>query len=740
MIDSIELPNLDDQSMKNRPLLAPMVQRFMWVVGTVLIVICLLPLVLSFAGVNLSSAGPALTPAVVDGLTTGELGEAAHRALRGSFTHTLFEWSSVCAAAFVGLLAFVQYRQTHESSLLIIGVALMCAGAMDAFHTLAADRLSQAVASNTDLIPFTWAICRMFNGAIQLIGIGIFVFWAKRQVKLSTIGIVAISTGFVIIAYAIVHYSATSGSLPQTMFPDAAVKRPFDLYPLIPFVLCGVIVFPLNLRHNPTLVAAALALSIIPQIATQLYMAFGSFALHDGAFNIAHSLKIVCYLVPLSGILAQYIQTHSENERAESRLREYSNALEEGSESLEEATCLAEAAAKSKAEFLANMSHEIRTPMTAILGYTDLLMDPDHRETEFENTVQTIKRNGEHLLILINDILDLSKFDAGQMTVERVECSLSQVALDVESLMKVKADAKGLSLGVEQTGAVPRTVLADPTRIRQILINLTGNAIKFTETGEVRIILCMIDPPDTHNPRIKFQVKDAGIGMTEEQLAKIFEPFQQADTSTNRKFGGTGLGLSISARLVKLLDGSVSAESTPGEGSCFSIELPMTSAEDMELIENLDAIRNAKPKPSQMCKSKLANQLNARILLAEDGPDNQRLISFHLKKAGATVEIVENGKIAHDRAMEELHNGTPFDAILMDMQMPVMDGYAATTLLRNEGYSEPIIALTAHAMASDRQKCIDAGCDDYATKPIDRALLFETIQRQLRQHAGVVVA
>ena len=384
----------------------------------------------------------------------------------------------------------------------------------------------------------------------------------------------------------------------------------------------------------------------------------------------------------------------------------------------------AEVSNRSKSEFLANMSHEIRTPMTSILGFTDLLLD-NVSTTENIAWASTIKRNGEYLLNLINNILDLSKIDAGKIELEQISTSPHQLIADVVSLMRVPSTAKKLTLDVKFDGSIPEKIQTDPTRLRQVLINLIGNAIKFTEAGGIQVVSRLLNETG-EDPKLQIDVIDTGIGIPSSKIDQIFKPFTQADGSTTRDFGGTGLGLSISKHFIELLGGEFNVSSTFGDGSTFSITIPTGSLDNIKVIQNVveAGVETKNEKVTGITDLPLNNK---RILLTEDGQDNQRLISFVLKKAGAEVTLADNGQIGLDLATTAKTEGRPFDVVLMDMQMPVLDGYSATSQLRSDGYTGPIIALTAHAMSSDRQKCTDAGCDDYTTKPINRKKLIELV-------------
>ncbi|HEV3300340.1 MAG TPA: ATP-binding protein [Planctomycetaceae bacterium] len=384
----------------------------------------------------------------------------------------------------------------------------------------------------------------------------------------------------------------------------------------------------------------------------------------------------------------------------------------------------AQAADRAKSEFLANMSHEIRTPMTAILGFADYLDDSALDRTGAQDALQTIKRNGEHLLAIINDILDLSKIESGKLVIEQVRCSPRQIVADVIELLQVRIAAKGLAATTHFDPRVPLHVLTDPTRLRQIVLNLVSNAVKFTETGGVQVIVRWRDQ-NKSRPLLQIDVVDTGIGMTSDHVSRLFQPFTQADSSTTRRFGGSGLGLAISHRLAEMLGGTITVSSVCGAGSTFQLLLPTPA---LAADGSTDSLRSGDSALRRQQKEPNRQPLTGRrLLLAEDAPDNQRLIMYVLRKAGADVTLAENGAVACELSLAAHDEGKPFDVVLMDMQMPIVDGYQAVKQLRLAGYHEPIIALTAHSMGSDRQVCLDAGCDDFATKPIDRARLISLI-------------
>ena len=392
----------------------------------------------------------------------------------------------------------------------------------------------------------------------------------------------------------------------------------------------------------------------------------------------------------------------------------------------------AERANLSKGEFLANMSHELRTPMTAILGYCEVMLDEEAsggKSSDRVHAARLIQRNSHHLLELIDDILDLSKIEAKKLHVESIAYSPATVISDVMDLMQVRADASGLDLSARLETPVPERIQGDPTRLRQILVNLLGNAIKFTSAGRVELRVGLVDR-DT-DPRLAFTVVDTGIGITAEHLSTLFQPFQQADASVSRQYGGTGLGLAICRRLTELMGGSITAESCFGSGSSFRFTLPAGHQDGVAMISDLRSRPRGQREGESRDDRHAGAALDGRLLLAEDTPDIRLLISQILRKAGADVEVAPNGQIAFDRIMQEEQLDRPFDAVLMDMQMPVLDGYDATRLLRNAGYTRPIIALTAHAMSGASEACLAAGCDAFLSKPVSRARLIRMMATYL---------
>jgi len=399
--------------------------------------------------------------------------------------------------------------------------------------------------------------------------------------------------------------------------------------------------------------------------------------------------------------------------------------LDEQNVELGEAKRAAEVASQSKSAFLANMSHEIRTPMNAIMGFADVLrrglVEDERRRLEY---LDVIHRSGSHLIELINDILDLSKIEAGKLTVEKTETNPHRIMQDVVNVLRVQADQAGIGLHALTHGLVPASIQSDPTRLRQILVNLVGNAVKFTRHGQVTLACRMA--AGSAVPRLEFEIQDTGIGMTAEQLTRIFDPFEQADNSVTRRFGGTGLGLSISKRLAEALGGDIRVESTPGQGSTFTVAVETGPLEGVLMVDAHSANKLSQNQAEAGRATSAVRLRPARVLLVDDGASNRELLALLLGRAGADVHEATNGVEALQRVEE-----SAFDLVLMDMQMPVMDGYTATQRLRELGHTMPIVAMTANAMQGDEDKCRTAGCSHFLTKPIDIDRLWKLLTETL---------
>lgn len=393
----------------------------------------------------------------------------------------------------------------------------------------------------------------------------------------------------------------------------------------------------------------------------------------------------------------------------------------------------AEEASRAKTDFVANMSHEIRTPLTAILGFAELLKDPELGSNSVGEFVRTIQRSAHYLMTILDDVLDSAKIESGRMSIEKVGVDPALLLEEITETIASSASDKGIELEIFFDTRVPKSIQSDPTRLRQILLNIVGNAVKFTERGSVHIrVEC-----DPGNEVMKFHIIDTGIGMTEEQvqIVSLFDAFRQADTSTTRQYGGTGLGLRISNSLAQMLGGGLEIKSKVNVGSAFTVVIATGCLKHVNWRNPNEAKRVRRDGENrETCLATDGSKLplkGFRVLVAEDGPDNQRLIKLLLEKAGACVTLCENGQIALD-AMEMFPPETMPHLILMDMQMPEVDGYTATQTLRTRGLRLPIVAITAHAMKGERERCLLAGCDEYLPKPLDRKVLIETCSRLIQ--------
>ncbi|MEM7378753.1 MAG: ATP-binding protein, partial [Pseudomonadota bacterium] len=381
----------------------------------------------------------------------------------------------------------------------------------------------------------------------------------------------------------------------------------------------------------------------------------------------------------------------------------------------------AEIANQAKSDFLSNMSHEIRTPLTAVLGFADVMKSSAFsNDARYQQYLDTISRSGNHLLTLINDILDLSKVEAGKLEVELLPIDPCLLLIDVEDLLRDRADSKSVGLTASIEGTIPSEVSSDPVRFKQIITNLVGNAIKFTEEGGVRLVARY----DEAVQALSVSVHDTGIGMTPEQASNVFQEFTQADTSTTRRFGGTGLGLSISRKLANALGGDIAVSSVMGEGSTFTVTV-RAEALSAARITDLDTVRHARQLAAAQA-SMVPVFAGQPVLVADDAEENRVLLTVLLEERGLTVHTVENGQLA----VEAIAEGD-YQIVLSDLNMPVLDGYGLVATVRRDGCELPIVALTADAMKGMRERVVAAGFTDYLTKPVELPALNTVLQRYL---------
>lgn len=389
---------------------------------------------------------------------------------------------------------------------------------------------------------------------------------------------------------------------------------------------------------------------------------------------------------------------------------------------LQNAKDAAESAARAKSDFLANVSHEVRSPMSVIVGYSDLLLDPETSPIDRKAAAAAIRRNGQHLLQVINDVLDISRIEAGKMPVELADVAPWELLQAVFETYQVQAAEKQIQLTLTAEGVVPASISADATRLRQILINLLSNALKFTDPRKQVAVKISVQ----RDPQVLcFSVTDQGIGMTPEQMSRLFMPFEQADSSMTRKYGGTGLGLSISKLLAEAMGGWIEVQSLPGVGSTFRLLLPL---EDDSILKPVTTAVSDQPMLTARLMMPAHKPVSGgRILLVDDSLDLQTLMSYRLRTAGYDVTAAANGRIGMDLALQQ-----PFDVIIMDIQMPEMDGHTASRELRKQGYLGPIIGLSAHALKGEREKSLANGMNEYLTKPVDTEVLKATIRKFLQ--------
>lgn len=521
--------------------------------------VCVAPFVLNLCGVDFSSFKLQLD------IHNTDLVNHLFHVHRGAFTHALLEWSAFSVAVLTAMLAFAHYAIKRDPITPIVCLALLCAGVMDAFHTLAATRLIEAHAENSNLVPFTWAVCRFFNAIICLIGV-VFVlriYQEKDKDKYSSSSIVKIIIAglcFALLSYAVIYYSSHAYSLPQTQFPNHVITRPWDIAPLFVFLMT-MVGYKVLFNKRPNAFTHSLVVSTIPDIAVQVHMAFGSSALFDNHFNIAHFLKAFAYLIPFIGLLFDYVHTHRKQLASENSLKEQAQALKTAKENAEKANA-------AKSLFLANISHEVRTPMHGVLSFAELGVERSEEgsHSELKDFFSEILKTGHRLMSLLNDLLDLSKLETGKATYTFAQHDMTTLIDSALSQYQSFAQEKKVNLVTSYENS-DSTAEFDEIKIYQVLGNLMTNAIKFSHEGtEIQLKLV------TNGDSLSVFVENEGIPIPEDEIDSIFDAFTQS-SNTRTNAGGTGLGLPICKKIIEDHGGSIQAECKNNKVT-FSFKMP----------------------------------------------------------------------------------------------------------------------------------------------------------------------
>ncbi|SMF20888.1 Signal transduction histidine kinase [Alteromonadaceae bacterium Bs31] len=634
----------------------------------------------------------------------------------GPQLHTLMEWCAILCAFFTAAIAFSHFRLTGNMVTPVIGLSLVFAALMDIFHSITAARLLDTVSHSEILVPFSWVAARTFNAFIILIAVSSLLLLHGR-VKWASVSklFMGLCLVFFVLGYLVIQWCISSDSVPKSIYPNDLVKRPFDVIPLVVYIFAGAFIFPKFKKRFPSIFADSLILSVVPAIALELHMVFGSGALFDSHFNAAHFLKVVFYLVPAIGLLLDYYNTYYKDRAKTEQLHATYRELEARTSQLMDSNKHLEKINKYKSEFMASMSHELRTPLNSVIGFSRILLKDfgEGRNPRGYRAVEAIFRNSTHLLGLINDILDLSRIEAGRMSINKSDFFISELVSEVKHQLEPLAEEKRLEINLINY-ARNIVMVSDQVKLKQILLNLCSNAIKYTERGSVTISVER-DKESSLGPALKISVKDTGIGIAEAEKEKLFTEFGRAKEVQQKEIEGTGLGLLISAKLTELLGGYIEFDSEYGVGSEFRVYFPVAELE--ERIESGQWDRKG------LC-----------VVLVDDDVDMLRFYEMALKDSGIKVYAERN----FNAAIKLCDDVLP-DVICFDAAMPANASSIFLRELFNHRLMKDVPKIALSSNDEVERAILAEGADRYLAKPCDPEEFAQQVFSVCRQNIDSIL-